>query len=156
MTNEEFVLSIMAKLGKIAAQSLQDRISTMSSTEIVNESDLLPEFNPEKQYLNFQAGYVCRSPIGNAVKLLQPYDSTIYTQPPEELPAQWGFYWSSDPTKAKSFLKLATSPYNVNDCCEFEGYVYRSTIPNNVWSPDENPSGWVNLGEVTEVMESSK
>ena len=42
--------------------------------------------------LERKAGFVCRSTAGRVVRLLQPYDSTIYnTQEPEELEAQWGF-----------------------------------------------------------------
>ena len=77
------------------------------------------------------------------MKLLQLYDSTIFTQEPEELPAQWGFIWSTDPAKALPFIALSTSPYNMGDCClNSAGEVKRSTMDNNVWSPDTNPEFW--------------
>lgn len=142
MDSKDFVLSTMRKLGREAALNLQDDIPYLTGTEIVAQSDFLPDFNPERQYLNFKPGYVCKSAAGNAVKLLQPYDSAIYTQQPEELTAQWGFYWSTDPTQAKPFIKSATSPYNKNECCVFDGVVYQSTMDNNVYSPAEYPAGW--------------
>lgn len=138
------------EMGRIIALDVQSRIPDMTPDEVVDNEDFLPKFNPERQYLNFEPGYVCRSPIGNAVKLLQPYDSLIYTQSPEELQAQWGFYWSTDPTKAKPFLKSSTSPYYEDSCCTFNDHVWRSTINANVWSPTENPSGWEDLGLISE------
>ena len=132
MTNKDFVLDTLRRAGKTAAQALQQRAAEMTGTEIYAEGDYLPAFNPAKQYLNYAPGYVCRSTAGRAVKLLQPYDSTIYTAEPEELPAQWGFYWSTDPANALPFVAISTSPYMKDDCCTEAGAVYRSTIDNNV------------------------
>ena len=67
---------------------------------------------------------------------------TIYTQEPEDLPAQWGFYWSTDPKKALPFISLATSPYMTGDCCTEGGQIWRSAIDNNVWAPSAYPQGW--------------
>lgn len=152
MTDKELVLSTLRKTGKLAAQSLQEGAPEMSGTEVVVEKDFLPNFDPKRQYLNYKAGYVCKSPQGNAVKLLQPYDSTIYTQEPEELPAQWGLYWSTDPKEAKPFLVSSTSPYMTNDCCTHEGHVWRSGQDNNVWAPGTINVKWTDLGTIEEVM----
>ena len=87
-------------------------------------------------------GFVCKSSAGRVVRLLQNYDSTVYTQEPEELPAQWGFVWSKDPAKALPFIALATSPYDTGDCCTETGIVYRSTMDGNVHAPSAYPQGW--------------
>ena len=87
-------------------------------------------------------GFVCKSTAGRVVRLIQNYDSDIYTQEPEELPAQWGFAWSTDPAKALPFVAMSTSPYNNGDCCTEGSKVYRSTLDNNVWSPSAYPQGW--------------
>lgn len=92
--------------------------------------------------LNRKAGFVCLSSAGRVVKLLQPYDSTIYTQEPEELTAQWGVDWSTDPAKALPFVAISTSPYGKGDCCTEGGKTWRNTIANNVWSPSAYPQGW--------------
>jgi hypothetical protein len=76
------------------------------------------------------------------VRLIQPYDSDIYRQEPEDLPAQWGFQWSKDPKKALPFISLSTSPYMTGDCCTYGGETYRSKIESNVWSPSSYPQGW--------------
>ena len=142
MTSREYVLDMMQRVALAAAQSLQSRATELTGTEVYAEQSAAPDFDPEKQYLNYKVGFVCRSPSGRMVRLLQPYDSTVYTQTPEELPAQWGFYWSQNPEDALPFVALSTSPYMTGDCCTENGVVYRSTIDNNVWPPSEYPQGW--------------
>lgn len=142
MTSREYVLDMMRRVGLAAAQSLQTRAAELTGSEVYAEQSAVPDFDPEKQYLNYKAGFVCRSPSGRLVKLLQPYDSTVYTQTPEALPAQWGFYWSQNPEDALPFVALSTSPYMTGDCCTENGVVYRSAIDNNVWPPSEYRQGW--------------
>ena len=151
--NKTFVLDTMRRFGESAARDLQSRAPEMTGTEIYGESGFLPAFNAAKQYLNYKAGYVCRSAAGRAVKLLQPYDSTIYPQQPEELPAQWGFYWSQNPADALPFVALSTSPYMTGDCCTYQGHVWRSGQDNNVWAPGSVGVTWEDLGPLEQYME---
>lgn len=142
MTNKELVLSTMKNYGKIIAQTLQANAPDMNGTELYAESGFIPDFDPTRQYLNYVPGYVCKSPSGRLVKLLQSYDSTVFTDEPETLPAQWGFYWSTNPNDALPFVSIATSPYMRGDCCEFESKIYKSIMDNNTWSPEDYPAGW--------------
>ena len=152
MTDKELVLTTMRKYGKAVAENLQERAPEMNGTEIIAEEEFLPDFDPARQYLNYPAGYVCKSALGNAVKLIQPYDSTIYTQQPEELSAQWGFYWSTDPKKAKPFVAISTSPYMTGDCCTNNGQVWKSGQDNTVWEPGTVGVNWEDLGTIEEIM----
>ena len=150
--DKTFVLDTMRAQGLAQAQALQEASSYMTGTELYAAEDYIPSFSAAcavKNMLERTAGFVCRSTDGRVVKLLQLYDSTIYTQEPEELPAQWGFVWSTDPAKALPFVALSTSPYNTGDCCTEGGRVYRSKIDTNTWAPSAYPSGWEDLGEVT-------
>ena len=152
MTNKEFVLQTMKQAGLTQAQALQEKASDMTGTELYAQEGYIPDFQAAKAAKNMlerTAGFVCRSTAGRVVKLLQLYDSTIYTQEPEDLPAQWGFAWSTDPVKALPFIQLATSPYMTVDCCTEGGHIWRSTMDNNTWAPSAYPSGWEDLGEVT-------
>lgn len=145
---EQFILEKMRAQGKIDAIALQAISGEMTGTELNAQTDIIPEFTAAvkvKNMLDRPIGFVCKSSAGRVVALLQPYDSSIYTQEPEKLPAQWRFKWSTDPAKALPFIKLATSPYNIGDCCTWEGSTYRSTIDNNVFSPAEYPQGWEEL-----------
>lgn len=150
--DKQFVLDTMRAQGLAQAQTLQERAPEMTGTELYAQDGYIPEFLAAcalKNMLERAAGFVCRSTAGRVVRLIQPYDSTIYSQEPEELPAQWGFAWSTDPAKALPFVALSTSPYNTGDCCTEGGRVYRSKIDTNTWAPSAYPSGWEDLGEVT-------
>lgn len=151
--SRDYVLDTMRRYGETQARELQSRAGTMTGTELYAEEGYLPDFDATKQYLNYTEGYVCLSAAGRAVKLLQPYDSTVYTGQPEDYPSLWGFYWSSDPAKALPFIALSTSPYMIGDCCTEGGHVWRSTIDNNVWAPSAYPTGWADLGAIGAVEE---
>ena len=149
MTDKEFVLQTMRETGLARAQDLQARSPEMTGTELYAVEDFIPDFKAACVKANMRtraAGFVCRSSAGRVMKLLQPYDSTVYTQEPEELPAQWGFKWSTDPAKALPFIALSTSPYMTGDCCTHEGHVWRSGQDNNVWAPGTVNVKWEDLG----------
>ena len=137
--------TVMYEEGRRQALDLQSRSPEMTGTELNAEEDKIPSFQAavaKQNMLDRQVGFVCKSSSGRVVKLLQVYDSNVYTQEPEELPAQWGFVWSDDPEKAKPFIALSTSPYMTGNCCTENGITYRSTIDNNVWAPSAYPAGW--------------
>ena len=144
-SDKEFVLRTMQQAGLTQAQTLQAKAPEMTGMELYAAEDYIPDFQAAKAAKNMlerSPGFVCRSTAGRMVRLLQVYDSTIYAQEPEELPAQWGFQWSTDPAKALPFVALSTSPYNTGDCCTEGGAAWRSTIDGNVWSPSAYPQGW--------------
>ena len=145
MNNKEFVLETMKRSGKLAAQSVQARSSEMTGTELNAESMYVPDFAAackKMNMLNRPVGFVCKSSAGRVVKLLQLYDSTTYTQEPEELPAQWGFVWSNDPAHALPFVAISTSPYMKGNCCTEGDNTFRSLIDNLTAAPSAYPQGW--------------
>lgn len=145
MTSKERVLQRERDRGRMAALEVQEKSPDMTGTQLYAADDRIPRFSAAAAKMNMldrPAGFVCKSSAGRVVKLLQPYDSTVYPQEPEELPAQWGFVWSQDPNKALPFVALSTSPYMTGDCCTENGSVYRSAIDNNVWAPSAYPAGW--------------
>ena len=147
MTNKDYVIDAMYTRGRKLALGVQREAPTLTGTELNDKDDYIPLFTESikvKNMLNREVGFVCRSSAGRVVKLLQVYNSDIYTNEPEELPAQWGFVWSQNPEKAKPFIALSTSPYNKGDCCIDinDNYIYKSLIDNNVFSPTDYPAGW--------------
>ena len=152
MTNQDYVLDTLRRAGKAVAQAVQEQAATMTGTELNAEADYIPDFQAAKAAKNMLErkagqtdGFVCRSSAGRVVRLIQNYDSTTYPQEPEELPAQWRFVWSKNPDDALPFVALSTSPYMIGDyCLNNAGQPKRSTIDNNVWSPDTNPEYWEN------------
>ena len=160
MSNDkEYVLDTMRKAGLSAAEDVQARSPEMSGTELYAVEDYIPDFQAAKaatNMLNRKAGqtdgFVCRSSAGRVVRLIQNYDSDVYTQEPEDLLAQWRFVWSTDPTKALPFIELSTSPYNTDDCCTDAGHVWRSGQDNNTWRPGTVGVKWTDLGTIEDVM----
>ena len=92
------MLHTLSNIGLAQAIQFQDASSAMSGTEINEKSDFIPSFtsavaskNMLERKAGIQDGFVCRSSAGRVVRLIQNYDSTIFTQEPEDLPAQFGF-----------------------------------------------------------------
>lgn len=150
MTNKEKVLNRERERGRLAALEVQEKSSEMTGTELNSVSDNIPMFSEAVKVMNMlnrkagQAdGFVCKSSAGRVVRLIQNYDSDIYTQEPEELSAQWRFVWSTDPSKALPFISISTSPYDEGEyCLNNAGIPCKSLNDTNVWSPDEAPSFW--------------
>ena len=145
MTSKERVLERERQRGRAAAQEIQTKAPEMTGTELCAADDRIPRFAAACVKLNMlerPVGFVCKSTAGRVVRLLQVYDSTIYTQEPEELPAQWGFVWSDDPAHALPFIALSTSPYMKGNCCSEGDEVFRSLMDNNVHAPSAYPQGW--------------
>lgn len=144
MDNVIYTDAMKAK-GIADAKDFQNRSAEMDGTAMYAEGEKMPDFLAAKAKMNMlqrKAGFICKSSAGRVVKLLQPYDSDIYTGEPEELPAQWGFKWSKNPKDATPFVKLSTSPYGVDECCTENEKIYRSTHDGNVWAPSEYPTYW--------------
>lgn len=136
--------------GYLAAKNLQQTSSGMTGTELNAQDDEIPDFREavkKKNMLERPAGqddgFVCRSSAGRVVRLIQNYDSDVFTGEPEELPAQYRFVWSTDPAKAKPFIASSTSYYNKGDCClNKAGQPRRSKIDVNTFDPDVSPEFW--------------
>lgn len=151
MTDKEFVLDTMRETGLARAQDLQAQAPDMTGTELYAREEYIPDFQAARSARNMlerKMDFVCRSTAGRVVRLIQPYDSEIYPQEPEELEAHWAFAWSTDPAKALPFVSIATSPYNTGDCCTHEGHVWRSGQDHNIWAPGAVNVEWEDLGEI--------
>ena len=93
MTQEERK-SIMYAQGRANALALQAKAPEMTGTELYAAGSDITGWKAavaNNSMLGRKVGCVCRTAAGSVVRLLLPYDSTIYTQEPEKLPAQWGF-----------------------------------------------------------------
>lgn len=145
MTSKERVLARERERGRQDALQVQEKSANMTGTELNAVDDKIPAFKAavkNKNMIDRPVGFVCKSTAGRVVRLLQPYNSDIYTEEPEQLPAQWGFVWSKDPAKALPFIAISTSPYMLDECCSENEEIFISTIDNNVWAPSAYPSGW--------------
>jgi hypothetical protein len=150
MTSKERVLKREYDRGRMAAQSVQEASPNMTGTELNAADDRIPRFTEAVKHKNMldrkagqEDGFVCISSAGRVVRLIQNYNSDVYTAEPEELPAQFRFVWSTDPAKAKPFIASSTSYYNTGDCClNKAGEPRRSKIDVNTFDPDVSPEFW--------------
>lgn len=144
MESKEYVLDKMKEVGLRAAEDLQAKAPEMDGTQLIDQENDIPNFDPDKhQYLNWTAGQAVRDD-GQVWKLLQPYDSTVYKDHPNDMRARWGLMHTKDPAKAKPFVpaQRTSGMYMLNECCTEGGKVYRSKVDNNVWTPGEYPDYW--------------
>jgi hypothetical protein len=150
VTSREKVLKREYDRGRLAALEVQQKAPAMTGTELNAVDDRIPRFAEAVKHKNMlerpagqEDGFVCRSSAGRVVRLIQAYDSDVFPQEPEELPAQWRMVWSTDPAKAKPFLASSTSYYNKGDCClNAAGEPRRSKIDVNTFDPDANSKFW--------------
>ena len=148
--------TVMYEEGRRQALELQERSSRLTGTELNAEDDKIPDFREAVKVQNMLQrkagqtdGFVCKSSAGRVVRLIQNYDSDVFTAEPEELPAQWRMVWSTDPAKAKPFIASSTSYYNKGDCClNRAGQPRRSKIDVNTFDPDVTPEFWEDPYEV--------
>jgi hypothetical protein len=150
MTSKERVLQRERERGRLAAKAVQEASPTMTGTELNAADDRIPRFSEAVKHKNMldrtagqEDGFVCLSSAGRVVRLIQNYDSDVFTGEPEDLPAQFRFVWSQDPAKAKPFLASSTSYYSKGDCClNAAGEPRRSKIDVNTFDPDVSPQFW--------------
>lgn len=149
MTNDD-IKRAMRSQGRADALDLQERSPNLTGTELNAEDDKIPAFraavaakNMMERTAGQKDGFVCRSTAGRVVRLIQNYDSDIFTGEPEELKSQFRFVWSTDPAKAKPFIASSTSYYNTGDCCLNKAEEpRRSRIDVNTFDPDVSPEFW--------------
>lgn len=131
------------------AQAVQEKSGEMTSDELYAAINDIPRFKMAVQKENMMnkkadryTGFVCISSAGLICRLLQNYDSDVFTGEPETLPSQWGRVWSNDPAKAQDFVADANSPFHKGNCCKENGEVFRSKVNDNVHAPSAAPDLW--------------
>lgn len=144
MDSKTFVIEHLKNTGKLAVESFQKKAPELDGTAIIEEEQYIPDFNPDKhQYLNWNKGECVRD-NGQVWQLIQPYDSNVYKDRPENMRAQWGLCHTKNPKKAKPYVEPqgTSGMYMKDECCLENDIVYVSTIDNNVWHPESYPAGW--------------
>ena len=144
MDSRAFVLDNMRIIGLQSAEKLQQAAPDLDGTAIIDNEGYVPDFDPNRhQYLDWVAGEVVRD-NGQVWQLIQPYNSAIYKDRPENMRAQWGLCHTKNPKKAKPYVApFGTSGlYMMDECCLVDGTVYISKSNDNSWHPKDYPDGW--------------
>lgn len=144
MTSKDRVLERERQRGKADALGLVTRIPSMTDTEIIDEEDKIPQFDPAKDYTGYAVGFAVQD-AGQTYGLIQPHNASHYPeQRPSVLNALWGVKHTKNPLKAKEYVRpLGTSGLYMKDECYKDGEtVYISQIDNNAYTFAEYPKGW--------------
>ena len=148
MTSKDFVLSVFRENGRNDALSLRSRAAEMDGTAVIAEEHKVPIWDGSRDYSGWPVG----APVihgGNVFGLLQPHNASYYGGDPSTLPALWSPMHTKDPTKAKPWLAPngTSGLYQADECCLWDGSVYRCNHGDNPYSPGDYPIWW----EVVEV-----
>lgn len=142
---------------RLVAKDIQERAGSMSSDELYENETLIPVYDPENHdYTTKPIGFVCKTEDGIIMQLLDMNgDAGVAALPLDgesnsasSAAPNWRMRWSKDPMRAKEFVQLDSSPYDIGDCAISDGIVYRSKIGNNLTIPTETAEGWESLGPV--------
>lgn len=144
MTNKEFILSMIKEQGKTNALDLRNRAKDMTGTAIIAEESKIPLYDNNKDYTGWAVGSPCLFD-GQVYGLLQPYNAANYPDTnPSILPALWRVMHTTDPNKAKPYIKPTSTSdmYLAGECMLYtDGLVYRS-LRDTVYSPEEYAADW--------------
>lgn len=141
--NKNLILSVMRANGAADALDLRKRAADMDGTSIIAEEQKIPVWSADKDYTTWPVG----SPVsheGGVFGLLQPHNAAYYTGNPATLPALWSPKHTKDPAKAKPYLAPngTSGLYMLDECCVFDGAVFRSIRNDNPYSPADYAAWW--------------
>lgn len=150
MTNKEFVIETLRRIGREKAQAVRTGAAagTLTSTEVIDAEMFVPAWLPTTDYTKAAAG----TPVqyeGQVYSLLQPHNASYYPGTnPKTLPALWRVTHTKDPVKAKPWVApTGTSDmYLVGECMVWtDGKTYRSKR-DTVYSPTDYAPDWGVVG----------
>lgn len=115
----------------------------MDGTAIIEEENYVPLWKADGDYTSVVIG----APIKyeeQVYTLLQQHNAGHYPNNPAELPALWRVKHTTDPLKAKPWVKPTSTSdmYLVDECMVFtDGIVYRC-LRDTIYSPTEYAPDW--------------
>ena len=150
MTSKEFVAEALRDIGKQKALNLRAKVvaNEVDDTSLIEQEKLVPNWKAI-DYSNFEIGTPVRDPsdgTGQVYKLLQKHDATGHDDwNPAAAVSLWDIAHTKDPAKAKPYVEPqgTRGMYMKDDVMVWtNGMVYKSTIDNNVYTPEVRGSYW--------------
>lgn len=142
--NRDLILSVMRANGRADALDLRSRAPSMDGTAIIAEEYKIPLWSPDKDYSGWAAGAPVRFG-GQVYALLQPHNAVHYPgSTPENTAALWSIRHTKDPAKAKPWAASqgTSGLYTADECCVWNGLVYRCLRDDNPYSPADMLEWW--------------
>ena len=138
-------LNEIRKMAALSARDLRERSPQMDGTAIIAEEEYIPFWRADKDY----SAVVVGAPVKHEEQvyaLLQPHNASHYAQTPAELPALWIVKHTTDPYKAKPWVKpTSTSDMYLKEECMVwnDGTVKKCILDaGTIYSPDEYAQAW--------------
>lgn len=150
MTSKEFVAEALRDIGKQKALNLRAKVvaNEVDDTSLIEQEELVPNWKAI-DYSNFEIGTPVRDPsdgTGQVYKLLQKHDATGHDDwNPAAAVSLWDIAHTKDPAKAKPYVEpQGTRGMYMKDEVMIwtDEKVYKSTIDNNVYTPEVRGSYW--------------
>lgn len=150
MTSKEFVAEALRDIGKQKALNLRAKVvaNEVDDTSLIEQEELVPNWKAI-DYSNFEIGTPVRDPsdgTGQVYKLLQKHDATGHDDwNPAAAVSLWDIAHTKNPAKAKPYAapQGTRGMYMKDDVMVWtNGMVYKSTIDNNVYTPEVRGSYW--------------
>lgn len=142
LIQDPFIAKFVTKLAQLLARDYQERASMMSPDELYEDSEFLPTYDESRDYSEKPAGYTCKSVDGTIMRLAESATTFDLGEDQKTSKPMWGYIFSKNPKYAKPYVKSELCPYNMGDCCTWEGSIYISSIDENYNSPAEMPDDW--------------
>ncbi len=142
--SRDLILSVMRANGRADALDLRSRAPSMDGTAIIAEEHKIPLWSAEKDYSGWTAGAPVRY-NGQVYALIQPHHAGHYPgSTPENTAALWSIRHTKDPARAKPWAAPAGTSglYMADECCEWNGLVYRCVRDDNPYSPGDFMDWW--------------
>lgn len=150
MTSKELVAEALRDIGKQKALNLRAKVvaNEVDDTSLIEQEELVPNWKAI-DYSNFEIGTPVRDPsdgTGQVYKLLQKHDATGHDDwNPAAAVSLWDIAHTKDPAKAKPYVEpQGTRGMYMKDEVMIwtDEKVYKSTIDNNVYTPEVRGSYW--------------
>ncbi len=136
-------LNEVKKMAALAAKDLRERSPEMDGTAIIAEEEYVPDWDGTKDYSDVVIGAPVKDE-GQVYTLIQPHNASHYSARPKELPALWRVKHTTDPEKAKPWVKPTSTSdiYLMGECMIWtDGFVYKALRDTN-FSPEEYATDW--------------
>lgn len=163
LQRDPFFIKFVQKTAQMLGEWYQQKAPSMTTEELYADSEFFPAYNPERDYSSKPDGYTCRSEDGTMMRLTRISSSVSGSASKGDLTASttgiksetvsdtsefsWKCCWSTNPIHAKEFVSSMDSPYGKDECCIYDGVVYRSLKDNNISSPINAPESWTRVDE---------
>ena len=150
MTSKEFVAEALRDIGKQKALNLRAKVvaNEVDDTSLIEQEELVPNWKAI-DYSNFEIGTPVRDPsdgTGQVYKLWQKHDAAGHDDwNPAAAVSLWDIAHTKNPAKAKPYVapQGTRGMYMKDEVMIWtDEKVYKSTIDNNVYTPEVRGSYW--------------